>query len=68
MLRFPYPEEVVSEDQKRRWRLSIKSAEKFARNAEGDETTIWMATRSFYNSDMPTGDGDYPDPDEFRQD
>ena len=61
MPRFDYPKYVTTDEQKRRWRMSIAAAEKFARDVDGDDTTVWMATRSFYNSDMPTGDGDNPD-------
>lgn len=61
MPRFDYPDYVTTDEQKRRWRLSIASAEKFARDTGGDATTVWLATRSFYNSDIPTGDGDPED-------
>lgn len=61
MPRFDYPQYVTTDEQKRRWRLSIAAAEKFASDVGGDDKTVWMATRSFYNSDMPTGDEEVED-------
>jgi hypothetical protein len=50
-----YPRYVQTAEQKRRWRASIAAAEKFAAQSGGDATSVWLATRSLYKSDIPTG-------------
>lgn len=50
-----YPSYVVTDEQKRRWVIAGKAAAKVAAENGGNDATVWLATRSLYNSDIPTG-------------
>lgn len=56
-----YPSYVVTDEQKHRWDMAGKAAREAAGEIEGDETTIWLATRALYNSDIPTDPEDPSD-------
>lgn len=49
-----YPPYIVTPEQKRRWNLCAAIAERDFGGEDGDPATAWMATRSLYQSDMPT--------------
>ena len=51
----PYPPYVVTPEQQRRWDAAGAAARKVAEEIGGNETTVWLATRSLYKSDIPTG-------------
>jgi hypothetical protein len=55
----------VTDEQKRRWDFAEAMARKVAEEIGGDETTVWLATRSLYKSDIPT---DPPSDSETRSD
>ena len=58
-----YPPYVVTDEQKRRWNAAKAMARQLAEEIGGDETTVWLATRSLYKSDIPTG----PLPDDEKK-
>ena len=49
-----YPDGVETPEQRKRWDAARLAAIKVAREIEGDEYTVYLATRSLYNSDIPT--------------
>lgn len=49
-----FPPFVFTEEQKRRWVLSAAAARRVAEQIGGDELTVFLATRSLHNSDIPT--------------
>ena len=49
-----YPDGVRTPEQRKRWDVARLAAIKLAQDIEGDEYTVYLATRSFYNSDIPT--------------
>lgn len=51
----PYPPYVVTPEQKRRWDAASAAARNVAAGIGGNERTVWLATRSLYKSDIPTG-------------
>ncbi len=59
-----YPAFVRSDDGRRRWRLSLARAAELFEVSPGSEPAQ-MAARSIYQSDIPTGDGDASEPDDF---
>jgi hypothetical protein len=62
-----YPPYVLSEEDRRRWRLATRAAFVSYGYQPGDDldrlerTVIWMTQRSIYWSDIPSGDGDLTD-------
>ena len=50
-----YPPYVVTPEQKRRWDAALAAARNIAPAIGGNEQTVWLATRSLYKSDIPTG-------------
>lgn len=51
----PYPPYVNTEEERRRWDLSKATARDLAANSDIDDPAfVWLATRSIYNSDIPT--------------
>lgn len=55
-----YPAFVATAEQRRRWDLSRLAAEKTADMIGGNAETVWLATRSIYNSDIPTDPPEIP--------
>ena len=51
-----YPPFVVTEQQKDRWDKAQVAAEAVVEQTGGNAETVWLATRSLYNSDIPTDD------------
>ena len=49
-----YPDGVRTPEQRKRWDVARLAAIKLAQDIEGDEYTVYLATRSLYNSDVPT--------------
>lgn len=49
-----YPHGVETPEQRKRWDAARLAAIKLAEGIEGDEYTVYLATRSLYNSDIPT--------------
>ena len=50
----PYPSDVTTGAERRRWDLAERMAVRVAQDIGGDQQTVWLATRSLYNSDSPT--------------
>jgi hypothetical protein len=50
----PYPPAVSTPAERRRWDLAEKAAVSVAESVGGNEVTVYLATRSLYNSDIPT--------------
>lgn len=51
----PYPPYVLTPEQRRRWDAAEAAARRVAEEIGGNEETVWLATRSLYKSDIPTG-------------
>jgi hypothetical protein len=49
-----YPSYVKTEAERHRWDMASRMAERVAEEIGGDATTVWLATRSLYGSDIPT--------------
>ena len=49
-----YPPYVKTEAERHRWDMAGRMAERVAEEIGGDATTVWLATRSLYRSDIPT--------------
>ena len=49
-----YPPDVNSPAERHRWDMARQAALRVAESIEGDDTTILLATRSLYESDIPT--------------
>ena len=49
-----YPPYVTTPAERHRWDMARQAALRVAEDIEGDDTTVWLATRSLYNSDIPT--------------
>jgi len=49
-----YPENVKTPEQRKRWDAARLAAIKVTESIGGDEYTVYLATRSLYNSDIPT--------------
>ena len=53
-----FPEFVETDKDRHRWQMAVKAARIVADDLQGDEMTVWLAARSLYNSDIPTGSED----------
>jgi hypothetical protein len=49
-----YPTYVKTEAERHRWDMASQMAARVAEEIGGDATTVWLATRSLYRSDIPT--------------
>lgn len=49
-----YPPYVCTPEQRRRWDLSERIARQLFGDIDG--ASVWMATRSIYNGEIPTDD------------
>ncbi|MFM9077272.1 MAG: hypothetical protein ACKORM_03445 [Solirubrobacterales bacterium] len=49
-----YPDGVETPEQRKRWDAARLAALKVAESIGGDEYTVYLTTRSLYNSDIPT--------------
>ena len=49
-----YPPYVKTEAERHRWDIASRMAARVAEEIGGDATTVWLATRSLYRSDIPT--------------
>lgn len=52
--RLRYPDDVQTQEERLRWDLSYEAAVKVATGIGGNEMTVLLATRSLYESDIPT--------------
>ncbi|MBK8293662.1 MAG: hypothetical protein IPK93_02385 [Solirubrobacterales bacterium] len=44
----------MTEAERHRWDMAAQAAAHVVEEIEGDETTLMLATRSLYESDIPT--------------
>ena len=44
----------MTEAERHRWDMATQAAIKVVEEIDGDETTLLLATRSLYESDIPT--------------
>ena len=49
-----YPLDVTTPAERHRWDMSRQAALRVVQEIEGDDLTVWLATRSLYNSDIST--------------
>lgn len=49
-----YPDDVRTSRERHRWDLAHRAAVEVATSIGGDEVTVLLATRSLYESDIPT--------------
>ena len=49
-----YPDFFRTPEERKRWDAARLATIKLAGDIEGDEYTVYLATRSLYNSDVPT--------------
>ena len=49
-----YPPYVNTPAERHRWDMSRQAALRVVEEIEGDDTTVWLATRALFNSDIPT--------------
>ena len=49
-----YPPYVTTPVERHRWDIARQAALRVVEEIEGDDTTVWLATRSLYWSDIPT--------------
>jgi hypothetical protein len=51
---YRYPPYVRTEAERHRWDMAGRWAVWVSEEIGGDATTVWLATRSLYRSDIPT--------------
>jgi hypothetical protein len=53
-LEYVYPLDVRTKAERHRWDLALRAARHVFEDVGVDEAIVWSATRSLYNSDIPT--------------
>lgn len=61
------PDYVVTDEQRWRWHICLRTAQKLARTVGQDSTFVFHTTRELYASDNPTGTREDLNPEQLAE-